>query len=439
MPQTAAELLLSRKAGEEVRAGDIVVLPVDAAMATDATTPFALRAFQAMGGGRVWDPERLSLVIDHATPAPNERISTLHAQMRAFARDQGVRLYDVGAGICHQLMVENGHVRPGDLFVGADSHTPTYGALGSFAVGVGSTDLAGVLRTGRIWLKVPATLRIELTGRLRPGTTAKDVVLHLVGRLGIAGATYEAVEYAGEAVAALSLAGRMVLANMVAEMGAKTALVDTAGLEDGVRAEAGLYGPLLEHAPFAHVAAEPGAAYRAVERVDVSGLGPQVAVPHAPDRVRDVHEVAGTPVQMAFIGSCTNSRLEDLHAAAAVLRGRRLAPGVRLIVTAASRKVFNDALRDGTVEALSEAGATFITSGCGPCVGTHQGVPGDGETVISSTNRNFRGRMGNPNSDVYLASPAVVAAAAVAGEIVDPATLLAPGAVGGTSGAGGAT
>ncbi len=422
-PQTAAEKLLSRQAGYEVEAGDIVVVPVDNAMATDATAPFAIRAFEQMGGSRVWDRQRLALILDHATPAPNERISTLHSLMRRFAGEQGVKLYDVGDGICHQLMMENGHVAPGELFVGADSHTPTLGAVGAFAVGVGSTDLAAVMHTGRIWLKVPHTLRIELTGTLRPGTHAKDVILHLVGRLGIAGATYEAVEFSGDTVATMTLASRMVLANMVAEMGAKTAIVDTAGLERQEMPDA-LLERLHTNGPLAGLTADPGASYRATHRLDVSDLGAQVAVPHQPDQVRDVREVAGTKVDMAFIGSCTNSRLEDLHAAAQMLRGRRLAPGVRLIVAASSRTVFDAALRDGTIEAMSAAGATFITSGCGPCVGTHQGVPGDDETVVSTTNRNFRGRMGNPNANVYLGSPALVAAAAVAGHIVDPAEVL---------------
>ena len=414
-PRTAAEKILSLKAGEDVRAGDIAVVPVDGAMATDTTAPLAIRAFEGMGGTAVWDPSKLSLVLDHATPAPNERISTLHTLMRDFAARNGTYFYDVGDGICHQLMMDNGHVAPGDLFVGADSHTPTLGAIGAFAVGVGSTDLAAVMLTGRIWLKVPRTLRIELSGSLRRGTYAKDVILHLVGRHGIAGATYEAVEFGGPTVAGMSLAARMVLANMVAEMGAKTALVDPLGLE---------LPAALDGRDFPDVAPDFGAEYRAVHSVDVSDLGPQVAVPHSPDSVRDVREVVGTRVNMAFIGSCTNARLEVLHVAAAILRGRRLAPGVRLIVTASSRRIFNEALGDGTIQALSEAGATFITSGCGPCVGTHQGVPGDGETVISTTNRNFRGRMGNPNANVYLGSPAVVAASAVAGVIADPGEFL---------------
>lgn len=415
-PRSAAEKILSLKAGEDVRAGDIAVVPVDGAMATDTTAPLAIRAFEGMGGTAVWDPRKLSLILDHATPAPNERISTLHTLMRDFAALHGTHFYDVGDGICHQLMMDNGHVAPGDLFVGADSHTPTLGAIGAFAVGVGSTDLAAVMLTGRIWLKVPRTLRIELSGALRHGTYAKDVILHLVGKHGIAGATYEAVEFGGPAVANMSLASRMVLANMVAEMGAKTALIDALGLE---------LPAALKGRSFPDVAPDPGAEYRAVHTVDISDLGPQVAVPHSPDSVRDVREVVGTRVNMAFIGSCTNARLEDLHVAAAILRGRRLAPGVRLIVTASSRGIFNEALADGTIQTLSEAGATFITSGCGPCVGTHQGVPGDGETVISTTNRNFRGRMGNPNANVYLGSPAVVAASAVAGVIADPGEYLA--------------
>ncbi len=415
MPQTAAEKILSRKAGEAVRAGDIAVVPVDGAMATDATAPFAIKAFEGMGGKRVWDPRRVSLILDHATPAPNERVSTLHVMMREFAREHGTHFYDVGEGICHQLMMENGHVAPGELFVGADSHTPTLGALGAFAIGVGSTDLAAVMLTGRIWLKVPRTVRIELSGTLRRGTYAKDVILHLVGKLGIAGATYEAVEFGGSATRAMSLASRMVLANMVAEMGAKTAIVDT----DELRLPEALAGRTFDdHGP------DEGAEYRAVHHLDVSDLGAQVAVPHSPDAVRDVREVAGTRVQQAFIGSCTNSRLEDLHVAAAILRGKRVAPGVRLIIATSSRRILNQAVADGTFGTLSEAGASFITSGCGPCVGTHQGVPGDGETVISSTNRNFRGRMGNPHANVYLGSPAVVAAAALAGEIVDPAQFL---------------
>lgn len=407
---TAAEKIISQHMGQIVTAGELAIVPVDGAMATDTTAPLAMQAFRQMGGRKLWDPAKVSLILDHATPAPNERISNLHQMMRIFAQETGCHFYDVGEGICHQLMVENGHVRPNDIFTGADSHTPTYGALTAFAVGMGSTDLAAVWLTGQTWLKVPHSRQIVLHGRLPAGVSAKDVILYLVGRLGIAGATYESLEFTGAAVREMTLASRMTLVNMVAEMGAKAGLVDPEGLQLPYSFEA--------------LWADTGASYRATHEIDVSRLRPQVAVPHSPDQVRDIDGVLGTKIQMAFIGSCTNSRFEDLQAAAAVLRGRQLAAGVRLLIAPASKQVFNQALADGTIQTLSEAGASFITSGCGPCVGTHQGVPGDGETVISSTNRNFRGRMGNPNAQIYLGSPAVVAAAAVAGEIIDPADLV---------------
>ncbi len=407
MPQTIAEKILSRHAGQTVRAGDIVIVPVDGVMATDATAPLAIQAFRAMGGVQPWDPQRVFLVIDHAAPAPNETVANLHRLMRDFARAAGCRLYDVGEGICHQLMVENGHVRPGDLFLGADSHSPTYGAVNAFGIGVGSTDLAAAMLTGKTWLKVPRTIQITLHGALRPGVTAKDVILRLVQELGADGANYCAVEFTGEAVWRMSLASRMTLANMTAEMGAKTGLVDPTGLS-------------LD-APFQPVYPDPDAEYDRRLALDVSTLAPQVARPHAPDNVASIDAVKGTPVHYAFIGSCTNTRLEDLTAAAAVLQGRPLAPGVRLVIAPASRRVFEAALQTGVVQTLLASGATFIPSGCGPCVGSHLGVPGDGEVVISSTNRNFRGRMGNPRAAVYLASPAVVAASALTGVITDPA------------------
>ena len=404
MSQTLAERIISQHAQQPVTAGDIAIVSVDGVMATDATAPLAIQAFRAMGGKKVWHKEKAFLVIDHAAPAPNERVANLHKLMRDFAHEQEIKLYDVGAGICHQLMVENGHVRPGDLFLGADSHTPTYGALGAMAVGVGSTDLAGVLRTGQTWLKVPSTVLFTLNGQLARGVVAKDVILFLVQKMGVEGAVYEAIEFNGPAVERMTLASRMVLTNMVAEMGAKTGFVDTTGLT-------------LAY-PFIHQPVDETATFRAKFTVDLSDLRPQIACPHSPDNVLPLDALVGTKIDAAFIGSCTNSRLEDLHAAADVVRGHQLK--ARLLIAAASQAVFNAALNDGTVHTLISAGAIFITSGCGPCVGTHLGVPGDGETVISSTNRNFQGRMGNPKSHIYLASPAVVAAAAVAGEIVDP-------------------
>ncbi len=405
MRQTISEKIISQHTGQPVKAGEIAIVRVDGVMATDATAPFAIKAFRQMGGKKLWDAERVSLVIDHAAPAPNETVANLHKLMREFAAEMGCRLYDVGAGICHQLMVENAHVRPGDLFLGADSHSPTYGAVNAFGIGVGSTDLAGTMLTGKTWLKVPHTIQIRLEGEPGRNVTAKDVVLFLVRQIGSEGANYQAIEFTGEAVRGMSLASRMVLANMSSEMGAKAGLVDPTGLE-------------LWY-PFEPVFSDSGAEYVRALTFDVSGLRPQIAKPHSPENVVPIDEVLGTKIHYAFIGSCTNTRLEDLHAAARVLKGRKL-NGTRLVIAPASKNVFDDALRDGTIQTLSEAGAVFITSGCGPCVGSHLGVPGDGEVVLSSTNRNFPGRMGNPKAQVFLASPAVVAASALVGEITEP-------------------
>ncbi len=406
MGQTMIEKIISNHSDQTVHQGDLVVVDIDAAMASDTTAPLAIKAFEEMGGKKVWDKDKVILVIDHASPAPNERIANLHSLMRTFTKEQGTTLYDVGEGICHQLMVENGHVKPGDLVLGADSHTCTYGAVGAFATGVGSTDLAGVFLTGKTWVKVPETIKIELEGHLNTGVSAKDLILHLVGKLGIEGATYKAIEYRGEVVKNLTIDSRMTLANMSIEMGAKAGLVHIDGLN--YEGEGKLVYP------------DEDADYEQIIRVDVSSIQPQISIPHSPDDVKDVAVVEGTPIHQAFIGSCTNGRLEDLHAAANILKSKRIHSDVRLLIGPASKKVFKDALLDGTVDILTEAGATFITSGCGPCVGTHMGIPGNGENTISSTNRNFPGRMGNPNSNIFLGSPAVVAASALFGKITNP-------------------
>lgn len=409
MGQTISEKIISNHAGHKVCAGDIVVVDVDGVMATDATAPLAIQAFREMGGTKLWDATKVTLVIDHASPAPNERIANLHVLMRAFASEMGCRLYDVGEGICHQLIVENEHVRPGDLFLGADSHTPTYGALNAFAVGVGSTDLAAAMLTGKTWLRVPDTIKISIKGEFPVGISAKDVILYLVKKISGSGALYKAVEFTGSAIQSLSLASRMTLANMASEMGAKTGLVDPDGLD-------------LPYA-FTPTIPDENSTYIDSFEIDISDLQPQVSRPPSPDDVVPISEVEGVRIQQAFIGSCTNSRLEDLQIAAKILKGFKVASHVRLVIAPASKKVFEEALLDGTIQTLSEAGATFITSGCGPCVGTHMGIPGDGEVVISSTNRNFQGRMGNPKANIYLGSPAVVAASALKGMITNPNNL----------------
>ncbi len=406
--QTVAEKIISRHAAQPVSADELVIVDVDGIMASDTTAPMAIRTFQKMGGNRPFDPEKVFFVIDHAAPAPNERIADLHLMMRAFAAENNIKLYDIGEGICHQLMIENGHVKPGDLFLGADSHTCTYGSLGAFAAGIGSTDLAAVMLTGKTWLKVPRTIKVEIAGKLSSGVGAKDLVLAVIARLGIAGATYQAIEFHGRALSDLSLDSRMTIANMAVEMGAKVGLIHPAGLEQCDAVVSKLCIP------------DEDADYSSIVSIDVGSLRPQVSRPHEPDHVSNASDLSGTHIHCGFIGSCANGRLEDLKAAAAILKGQKIAPGVRLIISPASRKVFLEAVQQGIVEILTMAGATFISAGCGPCVGTHNGVPGKGEVVISTANRNFQGRMGNPNADIYLASPMVVAASAIAGEIIEP-------------------
>jgi 3-isopropylmalate/(R)-2-methylmalate dehydratase large subunit len=400
MGMTIVEKLLGRKLGRAVRPGEYVFVPVDGAMASDTTAPQMIRAFEEMGGRKVWSPEKLSLVLDHAAPAPTEAIARLHQMIRTFAREQGCKLYETGDGICHHLMIDHGHVKRGDVFVGADSHTTTYGANGAFACGVGSTDLAAVAQTGVIWLRVPESVRVELHGSPRPGVSAKDVMLAVMGRLGPELCTYRAVEFGGSFFERSTLAGRIPFANMSAELGAKSGLVES---PDGDACRPDL-----------------GARYAHVVELDVTGLAPQVAVPHAPHCNRDVQELVDVPISVAFLGSCTNTRIEDLREAAAVVRGRKLAPGVRFYVVPATRATLLEAIHDGTLATLTEAGATLLPSGCGPCVGTHLGVPGDGENVISAANRNFKGRMGNPKAHIFLASPATVAASALTGRIANP-------------------
>jgi 3-isopropylmalate/(R)-2-methylmalate dehydratase large subunit len=406
MGQTIAEKIISAHAGQKVHQEDIVIVPVDGAMASDTTAPLTIKAFREMGGTQVWRPDRCFLVIDHAAPAPNERIANLHVMMREFARQQECVLYEAGVGICHQLMIEEHVVRHGQIFIGADSHSTAYGAVGALGTGVGSTDLAAVLLTGKIWLKVPRSIKIDLRGKIPPAIQSKDLILNVIGQTGIAGATYLSMELGGEAVSELSLSSRITMANMMIEAGAKTGFVLPDGLE-------------LPYS-FSPVYPDPDAAYQQTITIDASQMQPMISQPHSPGSVIPVDQIAGKKVDYAFIGTCVNGRLEDLQIAAGILKGVKVHPETRLAIGPASRQVFLDAVRDGTAAALTEAGATFIPPGCGPCVGTHSGVPGNGETVISAGNRNFKGRMGNPNALIYLASPATVAASARDGQITNP-------------------
>lgn len=413
MGMTLAEAILSRKAGKPVKAGEIVLVDLNFMMGQDGTSPLAIKAFREMGGARVFDPSKIALVIDHSSPSPNHGVSQLHDMMRKFARETGVILYDIGEGVCHQLLPERGHVVPGDVVIGADSHTCTYGALGAFATGVGSTDLAAAMISGKTWFRVPETIKIILNGNLPKGVFAKDIFLEVARLLTADGATYKALEYHGSTISQLSMDARFTIANMAIEVGAKVGLF----LPDDISID---YARKHSRREFKPVFPDNNAVYENEIEIRVESLTPRVAAPHTVDNVKPVEELEGTPVHQAFIGTCTNGRLEDLEVAARILSGKKVHPDTRLIVAPASKIVLKEAIRRGIAETLLDAGAVFVTPGCGACVGTHNGVPADGENVISTANRNFKGRMGNPNAFIYLGSPATVAASAIEGKIADP-------------------
>jgi 3-isopropylmalate/(R)-2-methylmalate dehydratase large subunit len=411
--KTIAEKIFSAHSGSDATAGDIVVADIDFVMGQDGTTPLAIRALESMGVDEVFDPAKVAVVMDHSSPSPIEGVSALHTMMREFGKKTGAKVYDVGCGVCHQLIPEAGHVVPGDLMVGCDSHTCTYGAVNVFSTGVGSTDGAAAMASGKLWFKVPETMKVTYSGELQPGVFSKDLVLALAGQIGADGATYMALEFHGPVIDALSVDARMTISNMAIEVGAK------AGLMRADEKTLAWYEGRGDRAP-QPVDPDADAVYAEEITLDASAIGPQVAKPHAVDNVSPIEEVAGTPIAQGYIGTCTNGRLEDLEIAARILRGRTVHPDVRLIVAPASKQIFLDAMEAGYVRDLVEAGAVFVTPGCGPCVGTHNGVPSDGENVISTANRNFKGRMGNSNAFIYLGSPATVAASVIEGAITDP-------------------
>lgn len=420
MGMTLAEKILARASGrEQVRPEEIVVAEIDLAMSHE-NADLVRKSFLEIGVPRVWDPERIVIIFDHRVPAESERTAATHKAVREFVHAQGIRhFYDVGrGGICHQVLAENGHVLPGMVIVGTDSHTTTHGAFGAFATGIGATEMAGVWTEGRLWFKVPSTVRIVVSGALAPWVSAKDLVLYIIGRLGADGADYRAVEFDGPTIRALTVASRMVLTNLAMEMGAKVAFTPVdATLLAWLASRTGRTLPEGD-------AWKPDrdAQYERVLEIDAGKqiAEPQIACPHSVDNVRPVSEVRGVPVDQAVVGSCTNGRLEDLEIAAMVVRGRRVHPRTRLLIIPASQQILLEAIRLGYIQTLIEAGAMINPPGCGPCVGVHQGILAAGETCISSTNRNFVGRMGSKDSRVYLASPAVVAASAIAGEIIHP-------------------
>jgi len=413
MPLTFAEKVLARKAGlNEVTPGQIVEVEPDLGMSHDNTAAIA-KTFRGIGVSKVVDPKRFVIILDHVVPAAQVEHAQNHRDARLFAQEQGIRLFDAGRGVCHQVVIEEGLAKPGDLVLGSDSHTTTYGAVGAFAAGVGRTEMAALWASGRLWLKVPASLQLMFEGELGPRVTAKDVALHVIGYLGADGALYMSAEFAGPGVERMSISDRLVLANMAAEMGAKNGYV--APDETTLSYLAGRVQDELDP-----VYPDPNANYEARHQYDLTELEPQVACPSQVDNTVPVGEVAGTNVDQVLLGTCTNGRLEDLELAAEVMAGRPLADGVRMLVLPASRDVWVQAAERGLLAQFARAGAMVLNPGCGPCLGAHQGVLAPGEVCLSTANRNFKGRMGSKEAGVYLASPATVAAAAVTGVITDP-------------------
>ncbi len=414
MKMTFAQKVLARKAGlEQVEVGQIVEVEPDVCMSHDNTAAIA-KTFAKIGVDRVKDPKRFVVILDHTVPAATEKYALGHKEIREFVEKQGIEhFYDAGVGICHQVLPEKGFALPGTLILGSDSHTTTYGAFGAFSAGIGRSEMAALYATSRIWLKTPSSFQIVVDGTLHEPVTSKDLILKIVGALGADGALYRSVEFSGEAIRRMSLGSRMVLANMAIEMGAKNGYIAP---DDKVFA----FLDSRAVAPYTPVFPDPGAEYEKTFSFDVSGLSPQVARPHTVDHVAPVEEVAGTRIDQALLGTCTNGRLEDLRLAAAILDGKKVAKGVRLLVLPASREVLEQALAEGLVATFVKAGALLLNPGCGPCLGAHQGVLAPGEVCLSTANRNFKGRMGSPDAEIYLASPATVAASAVAGVITDP-------------------
>ncbi len=413
---TITEKILAAHADmDSVGPGDIIQVRVDLALANDITAPLAIRVFNEIGTGKVFDPGKIALVPDHFVPNKDIPSAQQARLMREFAKEQDIMNYfELGeGGIEHVILPEKGLVVPGDLIIGADSHTCTYGALGAFSTGVGSTDLGVILATGRTWLKVPSTIRLNYEGRLRPWVGGKDLILFTLGELGADSAVYKALEFGGEVIGKLSMDHRFTMANMAVEAGAKNGIVEPDETTSRYAKERCNRKPLL-------LASDPGANYEKVLKIEVDDIEPQVAFPHSPDNVRPVSQVGEVPLDQVFIGSCTNGRFEDLKEAAAVLKGRSTSKGTRLIVLPGSSLIYKQALQGGILATLIEAGAVIGPACCGPCLGGHMGILAEGENGLSTSNRNFVGRMGHPKSEVYLASPPIAAASAVLGRIGSP-------------------
>ena len=412
MGQTIAEKILSEHAGTTVIPGELIISNIDAVMVQDGTGPLAVNEFKKMNKTKLFNPERTILFLDHAAPSPRKELSNSHKVLRDFAKEYGAVLSEVGEGVCHQRLVEN-FINPGEVLLGADSHTCTSGALGAFATGVGSTDIAVVMALGKTWLKVPSTFKIVIDGEFQKGVYAKDLILHLIGLIGADGATYKALEFTGSAVKKMTMSERFTISNMAVEAGAKAGLFET---------DEKTYEYLKEHGradKFKEIKADEDAVYERVININLNELKPTISCPHTVDNTKTIDEMEKTAINQVYIGTCTNGRIEDLQIAADILKGKKVNPNVRLLVAPASRKVFLEALEKGIIATLVEAGAAIVTSGCGACVGVHAGILGDGEVCLATQNRNFKGRMGNTEGFIYLSSPATAAYSAIKGYIAD--------------------
>ncbi len=409
MGKTVTEKIFSRASKKDVKAGDFVFAEIDLAMANDITAPLAIKAFNEItNGGRVFDPKRIVIVLDHQSPADSINAAENHKKLRKFADEQGIIFYDVGEGIAHQLMVEK-HVKPGMLVVGADSHTCMYGALGAFSTGIGSTDMGAVFALGKLWFKVPDTIKFEINGKLSKGVYSKDVILKIIGMIGADGANYKAAEFCGETIRNMDMSQRFTMTNMAIEMGAKAGIIEP---DKETKRYLGT--------EFEEIRSDEDANYERVIELDVSDLEPQVALPHKVDNVKPISEVEGIKADQVFIGSCTNGRFEDLKIAAEILKGEKVAKGTRLIIIPASKNEYMRALKEGLIEIFVEAGAIVEHPCCGPCMGGSFGLIASGENSISTSNRNFIGRQGSPEGKIYLVSPATAAATAIYGVLTDP-------------------
>jgi 3-isopropylmalate/(R)-2-methylmalate dehydratase large subunit len=401
----------------QVSPGEIVEARIDKAMMNDITGPLAIEAFKNMGGERVWDTTRAIIILDHLVPANDEQAAHLHKLLRDFVNEQGLKyFYDVGrGGVCHQIMMEN-HVKPGEVIVGADSHTCTYGALGAFSTGIGSTEIASVYLTGQLWFKVPPVIQVVVNGAFHPPVAPKDLILYTIGQLTADGATYRGVEFTGQAVDATSIEGRMTLCNMVVEMGAKNGIVSP----DNKTAE---YFTSRGVSPVNFIEGDDDADYEKIVEYDASSLEPMVALPPSVDNVKPISEIGTIEIDQVLLGSCTNGRIEDFRIAAEIMQNKKVKKNVRALVIPASQEIYLRALKEGLLDIFMKAGACVCNPNCGPCYGGHLGMMAAGEACVSSSNRNFVGRMGSPKADIYLASPATVAASALTGTITDPRVL----------------